>query len=268
MYIDESGDPGYPVVNGARTPTTHYILTGYILPKIDKISNDSLIKRFREQSLKRILVKYPSFPIDFEFHGTEIIYPKKTSIFHKLNIGEEDRFNFFSDIIKSFLQIFNMAKIFSVSIHKLNNRYGNTIDKSSIKYFAWYHLPARFERFLYYKQLESKSSFKLTGVVIADNSYNSFINKIFDEKMVKDIIKHFVFGYIDIPWAHIESKPTFVNSQNPFIQIADIIAYSVKLYILQEKYSSSLKFEEWYKWLEPLYLKEGTTTSNDAIYRM
>ena len=268
MYIDESGDPGYPLVSGRPRPTRHYILSGYILPKMDWADMNYRINRFRENALHRTISKYPLFPSNYEFHGTDIVFPNDNSIFTRLKIDFDDRIEFYKDSIKSFICNFNMAKIFSVAVDKSNNRLGDKNSTNDIKYFTWYHLPARFERFLFYKELEINRQIKISGRIIADQSFNKFIHRIFDEKMQKDLIQHYVYGYINIPWIHLEDKPLFVSSKNTLIQIADMIAYAAKLYFLMDSLTVLNKLDNLYKWLEPLYLKEGTTTSNDAIYRM
>lgn len=245
MYVDESGDPGV-----AEGSSKHYILSGLIINSTDWQKCLTRLKSFR----KSIKETY-KLSVRTEIHASELIRINKIKAYRQ--VTKPNRINILRDYATQIPIIFDTSKVINICLKKEAHPL-----LTEFQTMAWSRIISRFDTFL------KKNGGNQKGIIISDDSNEVILRNLLRKMRVYNPIKSHFSGVYNAPSDNIIEDIFYRQSHNSyFIQSVDSIAYLLyrKEYIKGslKKYGLEYQFQK----LEPILLKEASTSDPFGIVR-
>jgi hypothetical protein len=259
MYVDDSGDDGLE-----NSPTNHFILCGIVVHETNWMKALDEIIQFR----RRIRDKF-HFKLQYELHAYNLINRPGKDLMH---ISQNDRFTIYRS---SLSQISNMnyLSIVSVVVDKTSKEQDYPVFEK-----AWICLLQRFQNTLHYRNFNGgtfsrdRTGERDRGEVIPDQTNNKALmvlcRKLRRYNPVPNDSDHGT-GYRRIETALIIEDPNIKDSKHSFfIQMADVVAYS-----LRQKLDPCKRINRWnamnyFDRLDPVLCKVASRTDEQGIVRL
>lgn len=249
LYVDESGDPGILADGeGPRLGSTHYILSGLIVPIESWEEN---LKLILEE--KRIVKDKFSIPIREECKGSELINPRGNK-YLKI-IPRFKRILIYSQYLK-------MIECKLKGVHILNTVYRKELFQENnidIEAKSWEYLINRYNQFL-----KKNNAY---GFIVSDDSNEPKIRKIVRKLRAYNLVpsKYDSKGY-RADTKQIIEDPIFRDSKNSFyIQMADLIAHSLYRHLYPKVSYKRFNVDKLFEIIDSRLLKEASSKDSKGI---
>jgi len=206
-YVDESGDAGkFDLQKPDSSGSSYFILVGILVHSNKWKASLDIIKNFRKSLAARAYMPY-----DVEFHCTELIDPRKISVFKQISVPER------WDLIRQYAEIIGKHANFSIIAVVINKKVSPLLPEN---YFtnAITMLYQAFDEFLR-KEKEN-------GIVLFDRANEKTATTHVRKLMGTGSSGQSIPG-VHIGWI-IEDPIYRVSSDSSFVQAADVVAYTLK----------------------------------------
>jgi len=216
MYVDESGDPGWPDPGKAASeqPSNHFALSGFIIPVEDWRNYLTIMVEIRREIKRQF-----AYPVRTELKGSELINPRGNKFFKKLT--RKKRVQIYSSVLDAVALRFTRAKLINVFADKGNLRTTGISNTDDLELLAWNRLIQRFDIFL-------KRNGDSLGMIFPDEGKEEKIRKLLRKMRVHNYVpSHFGQPY-NAPVTHVIEDPVMRDSVlSYFVQFADLVVHSL-----------------------------------------
>ena len=240
QYVDDSGDVGLV----AKSPTRFYVLSTMIIYEDDWNETFRQIKQFRIELQKKYKIKMSD-----EMKANHLI--RKQGFAYRLNLNETTRIIIYRSALK-LLSTLSKIKLFSVCIRKkqIEKKTFNVFD------FAWRLLMTRLH---YTSNRLNKAKHRLDkSILISDETDEAKVRKMLRALRVINFIqgKNYPLDtFIEDPFIR-------KSDHSHFVQLCDLVAFSVAAKNLSSKLTDPYNFPEMYKLLDPILEKSVFASPN------
>ncbi len=261
MYVDESGDPGSLTAATPihLRPSLHYILTGVVMP--DTKWQEYLTAMI---DIRRSLRNHYGLRMRDELHGTELINPRKGSVYKQMAGGRRQRVQLYRDVLTEVTARMPAIRIINVHLDKLNPAYASsTAPGTDFEERAWEWLIQRFSNYL------RISCGQDLGMVLADETNEVKIRRVVRKIRVHNQVGSMYGGSYSVSVDNIVEDPVMRKSQHSyFVQIADLVSHA--LYRKLHKKNSYRKFnvDRLFDIVDPVLLKAAARRQPQGIVQL
>ncbi|MFA4838441.1 MAG: DUF3800 domain-containing protein [Candidatus Neomarinimicrobiota bacterium] len=229
MYIDESGDPGWPdsTKPASEQPSPYFALSGLIIP-----ANEWRNYLTMMVDIRRNVKTQFGFPVRAELKGSELINPRGNLCLKKMT--RKKRVKLYALVLDSIASSFTQARLINVYLDKNNPRHASTNATKDIEILAWARLIQRFDMFL-------RRNGNEIGMVFPDEGKEAKIRSLLRKMRVYNYISSHYGPPYNAPVTQIIEDPVMRDSRiSYFIQIADLVAHS-----LYRKIIPKASYQKW-----------------------
>lgn len=251
MYTDESGDPG---LSGGGTP--FFVVTGVIVHETDW---NEVFQRLLD--LRRNLSTRFGVRQRIAFHATDIVNGNGDYHHSQSGMTRSQRFEFYREILEFVAQL-SQLRVLNVFIRK------SSITDPTINVFewAWQYLVQRFHTFLERRgHLDTPNDF---GMLITDRTR--------DDELRRLVRRMRAFNFVPSQYSGSEARRLLVtrvlddpspraSDHSYFVQIADLVAYSLARRDFPRTALSSFSFETYFDIVDPILHKPASNYDPQGI---
>jgi hypothetical protein len=260
MYVDESGDPGFPDPDKPpeMQPSQHYILTGFIIPAEEWRNYLTAIVDIRKQLKTQF-----GLPVRTELHGAELINPRGNLIYKSAFRHRRARTDCYHVSLSSFCARLPRAKIVNIHVNKRNPRYPSTVTVDDLEELAWSRLAQRFQTYL------QKTSGNSLGMIFADETNEVKIRRLIRKMRVYNPVPSQFGGSLSMPITNIVEDPVMRNSEHSyFVQIADLTSHALYRKLYPKGSYRQYNVDKLFDLLDGILLKEASRSDAQGIVHL
>lgn len=252
MYVDESGDPGL-----TGSPTRYFVLSGVIIHELRWAEYLDQLVEFRKRMRNTF-----GLLLREEIHSAQMINKPDDLI----RIKRNDRLS----IIRHFIsEISNMPdiNIINVIVDKENKPADYDVMAQ-----AWQALVQRFSNTMSHRNFPGPANPDERGMIIPDFTDAQKIQSLVRKMRKFNPIPNqngFGTGYRNITVNNIIEDPFFKDSRHSyFIQVADVVAFSLYQNTCPSSYMKRKSGQNYFKKLDGVLCKAAATNDPEGIVRL